>query len=87
MTTDCQFVAGSVADIVGASNDPGLGPLQDNGGPTLTHAITAGMSAYDAGDAATCVDIDDNPLTTDQRGSARPAGPQCDIGAFEGPPE
>ncbi len=54
-----------------------LGPLADNGGPTLTHALLAGSPAVNNGS---------NPagLTNDQRGSgfARSAG-QTDIGAFE----
>jgi hypothetical protein len=38
-------------DLVGAS--PALGPLQDSGGPTATHALLAGSPALNAGDAAT----------------------------------
>jgi len=32
------------------NTDPLLGPLQDNGGPTLTHAPLPGSPAIDAGD-------------------------------------
>ena len=32
------------------NTDPLLGPLADNGGPTLTHALLAGSPAIDAGD-------------------------------------
>ena len=53
-----------------------LGPLQDNGGPTLTHALLVGSPAIDAGDDAAAP-------TTDQRGVARPLGAATDIGAFE----
>ncbi len=56
------------------SGDPILGPLQDNGGPTQTHALLAGSPAIDAGDTLE---------TTDQRGEARPFGLADDIGAFE----
>ena len=56
--------------------DAKLGPLQDNGGPTFTHALLEGSPAINAGDAAAC-------LATDQRGVPRPQGPRCDIGAFE----
>ena len=56
--------------------DPVLGPLADNGGPTLTHALLAGSPAIDAADAASC-------SATDQRGVARPQGAGCDVGAFE----
>jgi len=56
--------------------DPLLGPLADNGGATLTHALFASSPAIDAGDDGLC------PLA-DQRGAPRPAGSACDIGAFE----
>jgi CSLREA domain-containing protein len=59
------------------STDPHLGPLADNGGSgLLTHALSAGSAAIDAGDNAACV-------ATDARGLSRPSGVQCDIGAFE----
>ena len=61
-------------DITGV--DPLLGPLQDNGGRTLTHALLAGSPALDAGGFTACE-------LTDQRGLERPQGPACDIGAFE----
>jgi hypothetical protein len=47
--------------------DPRLGPLQDNGGPTPTHAILAGSPAIGAGDPAL-------RSTLDQRGAQRNAG-------------
>jgi hypothetical protein len=53
-----------------------LGALADNGGPTWTHALLAGSPAIDAGNDAACP-------ATDQRGIARPQGPNCDIGSFE----
>jgi CSLREA domain-containing protein len=58
------------------STDGLLGPLEDNGGPTWTHALLEGSLARDHGDDAACP-------ATDQRGVARPQGPHCDIGAFE----
>ena len=63
--------------------NPDLGPLQDNGGPTFTHAPAAGSPAIDAGSG------DCPPPATDQRGVARPVdgngdgSASCDIGAFE----
>jgi hypothetical protein len=54
-----------------------LGPLQDNGGPTMTHALGAGSVAIDVIPADMC-DVD-----TDQRGVTRPQGAMCDVGAFE----
>lgn len=53
--------------------DPGLGPLADNGGPTLTHAI-------DAGSPAAGVAVPGGP-SKDQRGIRRDSDP--DSGAFE----
>jgi hypothetical protein len=65
-----------------------LGPLQDNGGPTMTHALGAGSVAIDWIPEADCLDADGAPLTTDQRGLPRPVAilgpePMCDVGAFE----
>jgi len=62
-----------------------LGPLQDNGGPTETHALGAGSVAIDMIPEADCVDEGGEPLTTDQRGEPRPAGAEskCDVGSFE----
>ncbi len=56
--------------------DAMIGPLVDNGGPTLTHALLPGSLAIDAADDAACPAVD-------QRGVARPQGDHCDIGAFE----
>jgi len=61
---------------------PLLGPLANNGGPTLTHALQTGSPAIDAGDLAACQAVD-------QRRFVRPADgdgdtiEECDIGAFE----
>ena len=60
-----------------------LGPLQDNGGPTMTHAFLSGSVAIDWIPEADCVDADGLPLATDQRGEPRPGGTMCDVGAFE----
>jgi hypothetical protein len=65
------------------TDDPMLGPLQNNGGPTETMAPLADSPVIDAGSAF--------GLTTDQRGLARPsdfpdladAGDGADIGAVE----
>ncbi|MBW2380309.1 MAG: hypothetical protein JRG70_12295, partial [Deltaproteobacteria bacterium] len=60
-----------------------LGPLSDNGGPTMTHALLPGSVAIDRVPEPDCVDADGFPLLTDQRGVPRPQGPACDSGAFE----
>lgn len=58
------------------NTDPLLGPLADNGGPTLTMALLPGSPAIDAGDTAAAP-------PTDQRGFPRPVGSAADIGAYE----
>lgn len=58
--------------------DPRLGPLQDNGGPTLTRMPASDGTAIDRGD--------DNGRETDQRGFPRVQGPAADIGAVETAP-
>ncbi|MGB8982607.1 MAG: choice-of-anchor Q domain-containing protein [Anaerolineales bacterium] len=67
-------------DQVGSMSSPigaGLGNLLDNGGGTFTHALLTGSPAIDTGDPAACE-------AADQRGTSRPQGAACDIGAFEG---
>ncbi len=61
-------------DLVGVN--PKLGPLKNNGGPTLTFALLSGSPAINKGNNSLC------PLT-DQRGAPRPVGGTCDIGAYE----
>ena len=64
--------------------NPVLGPLQNNGGPTQTHALLAGSPAIDGGNPAGCRDLFGALLTTDQRGLPRLVNrDRCDIGAFE----
>src|SRR5438445_2732159 len=53
-----------------------LGPLQNNGGPTLTHALLCGSPAIDAGDNTSAP-------PTDQRGFPRIVGGTIDIGSYE----
>ncbi len=72
--------------------DPYLAPLGDNGGGSVTHALCTGIGtphascagvspAIDAGLDGTC---SGDPVSgVDQRGSARPSGSHCDVGAFE----
>jgi hypothetical protein len=66
-----------------SADDLKLGPLQDNGGSTMTHALLPGSVAIDVIPAEDCLDADGEPLTTDQRGEPRPGGTMCDVGAFE----
>lgn len=53
-----------------------LGPLEDNGGPTLTHLPRVDSPAIDSGAPSACP-------ATDQRGQPRPYGAGCDKGAVE----
>jgi len=75
---DCGFDAPS--DLL--ETDPLLGPLKDNGGSSLTHALLADSPAIDAGDDATCRNFDQRrfkrPADGDGDGNA-----VCDIGALE----
>ena len=64
-----------------SADDLNLGPLQDNGGPTMTHALLPGSVAIDVIPAEDCVDAERASLTTDQRGFPRDS--MCDVGAFE----
>ncbi len=65
------------------NTNPNLGPLQNNGGPTLTHALLSPSAAIDAGDDALLAPP--ISLTTDQRGAGFPRrkGPRVDTGAVE----
>jgi predicted outer membrane repeat protein len=60
--------------------DPKLGPLANNGGPTLTMLPAAGSCAINAG-----LSSPPSTIATDQRGEAflRKAGAASDIGAIE----
>jgi hypothetical protein len=90
------FTNGIRGDIVGSvvtRVDPLLGPLQDNGGTTLTHALLPGSPAINAGTNVMLryygdpyepgVPVVDLLSTADQRGTARVQGGIVDIGAYE----
>ncbi len=76
----CTITGETKGNILG--RDPLLGPLQNNGGPTLTHALLPGSPAIDAGPTG-------DTLRQDQRGRKRPQDgdgdwvARYDIGAFE----
>jgi hypothetical protein len=71
--------AGDLSD-----QDPALGPLEDNGGGTWTHAL---LAPYPSNPAVDRGGTDCPPI--DQRGVTRPQEldgdgvPECDIGAYE----
>jgi hypothetical protein len=60
-----------------------LEPLADRGGPTLIHALAPGSIAINVIPPVACVDLEGEPLATDQRGVERPQGATCDVGSFE----
>ncbi len=79
LDTDGTCILTGTGDI--PAGNSALGPLQDNGGPTETHALGATSAAIDTGLNGACP-------ATDQRGQARVDGDAngtltCDIGAFE----
>jgi hypothetical protein len=82
LSTDASCSLSGSGDLTGAP--AGLDPagLQDHGGSTQTIALLSASAAVDR-IPTPCTDLDDNPLSTDQRGVTRPQGNQCDIGAFE----
>jgi CSLREA domain-containing protein len=83
-TTNNFFITGPQGgNIVG--QDPLLGPLQNNGGPTQTRALLPGSPAIDTAAPTGATDDVGAPLTKDQRGFPRPypAGGRFDMGAFE----
>ncbi|MDQ2945650.1 MAG: right-handed parallel beta-helix repeat-containing protein [Acidobacteriota bacterium] len=63
--------------------DPMLGPLQNNGGPTETHALLPGSPAIDKGNTSFPADQRDALRPYDDPASSNGSGNQSDIGAFE----
>jgi uncharacterized repeat protein (TIGR01451 family) len=77
-TLGCTFIptTGDLTDI-----DPSLTLLEDHGGFTLTHGLSPGSVAINAGNPAGCTDDQGGLLSTDQRGAPRVG--VCDIGSYE----
>ena len=66
------------------SGDPGLLPLADNGGETLTHALSPTSISLNSGIFSGAAAGFENCTSEDQRGEARDNGDgACDVGAFE----
>jgi hypothetical protein len=74
MTGLSNGVNGNQVGSASSPIDPLLGPLQNNGGPTLTHALLPGSPALNAGDPAQLG-------VADQRGVVRTGG--VNIGAYQ----
>lgn len=73
------FTNGVLGDIVGTNSNPInplLGELQNNGGPSDTHALLPGSPAINAGNNS-------GAPSTDQRGLPRISGGTIDIGSYE----
>ena len=73
LASECSSLA-TPRDLVG--DDPMVGPLQNNGGPTMTHAPLAGSPVLEA--------LPRGCGNPDQQGTDRLPAP-CDIGAYELP--
>jgi hypothetical protein len=85
-TTGCTITGAVTNNIYG--QDPVLGPLQDNGGPTWTHELLPTSPAIDAGNPAIPGSGGTACEANDQRGFARysvSGNNVCDIGAVETP--
>lgn len=67
----CNFIGSGTRGLVAAES---IGPLQNNGGLTLTHALLLGSAAINNGNSF-------EPF--DQRGATRVAGLASDVGAYE----
>jgi len=85
-TTGCSIVGTTSGNMFGV--DPLLGPLQDNGLLTRTHALLAGSPSIDRGNVVGCKDELGFTLSLDQRGTTRhldggTGSARCDMGAYE----
>jgi len=83
------FTPGPSDIVPAASLAQIIGPLQNNLGPTDTHALVVGSPAIDTGNPNGCGDSSGMRLPTDQRGFPRhvdgniDSTVRCDIGAVE----
>lgn len=88
LSDDSSCSLGGTGDQNGIPSGLDTAGLKDNGGPTKTIALLEASPAIDAipiSPVNYCAETDGTtPIATDQRGVARPVGPACDIGAFEG---
>ena len=87
MDSDGSCAMDALTDL--PTGDPLLGPLEANGGTTLSHALLPGSPALNMVPPADCIwDQFRNlsgtqRLPMDQRHAPRPQGTGCDVGAFE----
>jgi CSLREA domain-containing protein len=80
-TGSSAFTTSTLVGTSASPIDPKLGPLQNNGGATLTHALLRGSPAINAGNNSLIA----TNITTDQRGVEfnRNFNGTVDIGAYE----
>ncbi|MGH8952790.1 MAG: choice-of-anchor Q domain-containing protein [Acidimicrobiia bacterium] len=78
-------VDGNQVGYLDSPIDPLIGPLADNGGSQLTHALLPGSPPIDAGDPVAPGSSEVGCTVLSQNGVDRAAGGpgSCDIGAFE----
>ncbi len=84
--TRCNGPSAAKHDLVGtqaAPINPLLSALGFNGGPTPTHALLTNSPALNAGSMASVGSGGEACEAQDQRGTGRPAGARCDLGALE----
>jgi hypothetical protein len=77
-------LTGTTTGTIIRVQEPLLGVLADNGGPTWTRALTPGSPVIDQIPPAVCQDQFGTAPVPHQRGVARPVGLACDMGAYEG---
>jgi hypothetical protein len=77
VTQGSNFTSDPSCGLELGAGDPMLGALADNGGSTPTRLPVSGSPLVDAADCAA------SPIAVDQRGTGRPQGSACDVGAVE----
>ncbi len=80
---NCTIAGDTSSNLIGV--DPMLGPLQDNRGPTFTHALLAGSPAIDAGSTDECPAADQRSIGRPKDGN-NDSNAICDMGAYEREP-
>ncbi len=82
------FTPGATDIVPSAGLNAILGPLADNGGPTMTHALPQGSPALDRAPNASCTaapvnGVDQRGEPRNQNGAGNVTNNECDVGSFE----